>query len=610
MEFKTKFIIILLLLLFLNIAVVSANEDNSTDALTTGGTDNVPDISVNSTTVFTGESIEISFKDSNNVSLAGQNLTANIDNKDYPIFTDSEGKYDLKLDLKPNNYALKVIFKGNGTVPAINKTFNIHVLKLDSDLSPVTTTVMKGDYFYAYLKDQNGDAITGVSVKFNVNGKEYNYKTDSNGKVGFKVSFNPSTYTLNVAFAGNDYYNSVSKTLKLIVPQTSSIVIGNTRLLTNGYLRIYLKSPDQSLISKKTVKITINGKTFKKETNKEGIIVFKPNMGTGNLKITVEFEGDSKIAGSSASKTVKGIKGNVKDPLKSKIPLKNGVPDVDYMPASYVLGDGDMTYTLTKAQYRDVIKRDSYCLYLNNKLSKYTFFKSKAEPKLNHIVKREKWNVIERAINTKIVKKNKKGYWPGEITVSLKGKSYNYPEVRDIQNTGYTCGPTSSSMCSQVLRNYFNEKYLSQQSGTSPYYGSSTSGLKRALEKNHFKCTSYTKSSFNSALKQLKKGGAALIFHTWSHYVSILDISKDGKKVLVGNPSGDYDHGSHGIPTNWLTVKYMKKRFNGYDTSGLIVKLKYSLNKKTKNSVNNFYSSMGTKWVRQNTNERIPDIGK
>ena len=603
-----KSVMIISLIFLFSLTCVSA-EDNLTDTLTSDGPE-TPSISINSTTVHTGDSIEITLKDSNNESLANQNLTANIDDTDYPLFTDSQGKSNLKLDLKPNNYILKVSFKGNGTISGINQTFNINVLKSDVDLSPVTATVVSGNYFYVYLRDQNGDAITNVNVKFNVNGKNYNGDTDSSGKAGFKVSLNPSTYTLNIAFDGNDYYNAVSKSIQLIVPQTTSIVIGNTKLLTNGYLRIYLKSPNQAIISKKTVRITINGKVFTKKTNNEGIIVFKPNMGTGNLMITVEFDGTSTIAGCSASKTVKGIEGNVKNPLKSKIPLKNGVPDVDYMPASYVLADGDMKYTLTKAQYREVIKRDSYCLYLKNKLSKYTFFKSKAEPKLNHIIKREKWNVIERAINTKIVKKNKNGYWPSQITVSLKGKSYTYPEVRDIQNTGYTCGPTSASMCSQVLRNYFNEKYFSKQSGTSSYSGSSNVGLKKGLEKNHFKCTFYSKSSFNKALKQLRKGGAALIFHTWNHYIAILDISKDGKKVLVGNPSGDYNHGSHKIPTNWLTVKYMKKRFNNYDTVGLIVKLKYSLSKSTKKSVNNFYSSMGTKWTRQNTNERIPDIGK
>ena len=130
------------------------------------------------------------------------------------------------------------------------------------------------------------------------------------------------------------------------------------------------------------------------------------------------------------------------------------------MPGSYVWGDDNAKYTLKKSQYKDVLKRDSRCLFLNGKLTKYTFFKTKSHPKLNHIIKREKWNVIERAINTKLVKKNKYGYWPGSITVSLKGKSYTYPYVRDSQNSGYTCGPTSCSMCSQVLKNYVCEKYL------------------------------------------------------------------------------------------------------------------------------------------------------
>lgn len=50
-----------------------------------------------------------------------------------------------------------------------------------------------------------------------------------------------------------------------------------------------------------------------------------------------------------------------------------------------------------------------------------------------------------------------------------------------------------------------------------------------------------------------------------------------------------------------------EKMFNNYDTSGLVVKLKYNLKKSTKKSVNNYYYSMGTKWTRQNTAERIPN---
>ncbi len=622
MKNKLK-ILLILIILVLSIGIVSAGDDNSTDESllliddTIDSSDilqededkEIPVISVNSSQVHYGESIDIYLKDKNNAPITNQNLTTTIDNTSDTHLTDLQGKISLKLNFKPNNYLLNVDFRGNENFSSTNQTFDIGVLKANAKIIPVSTTVVKGNYFHVYLKSQNGSPITGEKVSFKVNGKTYTAKTNGEGKAGFKVNLAVEKYSIKIAFNGNDYFNTVSKIAEVTVVESTTITIGNTRLLTNGYLRIYLKCSNSKLISKKTVKITVGSKTFTKTSNSEGIIVFKPNTGVGTFKVTVTFEGDSHMGAAYAEKTVNGIKGDVKNPLKQKIPLKNGVPDVDLMPGSYVLADKDMTYTLTKAQYCDVIKRDSYCLYLNNKLSKYTFFKSKSQPKLNHIIKREKWNVIERAINTKIVKKNKKGYWPSKITVSLKGKSYTCSEVRDEQNTGYTCGPTSASMCTQVLRNYFNEKYLAKLAGTSSYYGSSTTGLKKALEKKNFKCTIYYKKSFNKALKQLKKGGRALVFHTWGHYVAILDISKDGKKVLVGNPSGDYDHGSHAIPTNWLTVKYMKKRFNNYDTSGLIVKLNYNLKKATKNKINYFYSSFGTKWTRQTTNERIPQIG-
>ena len=626
MNNKLKFSIILVVLLLFNIAIVSASDVNSTNTdlvsdkdtsvlsqndneLISDAVKDEPIIAINKTSIKAGDSIGITLKNSNNDPIANLNLTANINNQNYIIKTDANGAGVLKVLLKPNKYVLKVSFLGNGNYTSVNETFNVDVSKGDSNLIPISTSVIKGDYFQVYLKDGNGNPIVGGKVSFFIFDKTYTDTTDNSGVAKLKIGLNRGNYDLKVSFGGNDYYKSVSKNINLLVPIATTIEIGNARVLTNGYLRFYLKSDVLSAVSNKAVKIIINGKSYAKKTNSEGIIVFKPNAAAGTMTVTVSFAGVSGIAGCSANKTLSVIKGNVKDPFTSKIPLRNGVPDVDLMPANYVMANNDWTYTLTKAQYKQVLKRDTYSLYLTNKLPKYTFFKSKAQPKLYHIIKREKWNVIERALNTKIVLKNKYNYWPSQISASLKGKSYNYPEVRDIQNTGYTCGPTSASMCSQVLRNYVNEKQLAKLAGSTSYSGSSTSGLKRALEKNHFKCTYYYKSSYNKAINALKKGGCALIFHTWGHYVSILDISADGKKVLVGNPSGDYDTGSHDIPTNWLTVGYMKSMFNNYDTSGLIVKLKYSLSKATIKKIKYFYLSMGANWDRHNTDERIPDIG-
>lgn len=604
-----KFIIVCAILSVFFMTAVSAHE-NITDDADYLHTIETPSISINATQVYTGDSIAISLRDSNNSGIAKQNLTANIAKKNYLLSTDDNGAVGLKLNFTAKKYVLNVVFMGSEKYAPINQSFNVNVVKLPTTVSPVNTTVLRYKYFYTYLNDTYGNPISDANVTFELNGKSYFSTTDAAGRAGLKISLKDDAfYLMNIYFAGNKYYEAISRNVTLCVPAVTTMVIGNNKLLTNGYLRVYLRSTSTTAIDKKTIKLKIGNKTYSKTTNSEGIVIFKPHMSAGSYTISAFYGGTSTAYGSNDTKTVSCIVGNTKSPLKNKIKLVNGMPDIDVMPKNYVMADENFTYSLLKAQYKEVIKRDSHTLYLTKKLSKYVFFKTKYETGLNHIIVREKWNVIERAINTKIVLKNKYNYWPGTVTVSLKGKSYTYAQVRDVQNTGYTCGPTSSSMCTQFLRSYVNEAQLARVSGTTYYDGSYTSGLKKGLEKYNFKCSYYYKSSFDKAINELKKGGRALVFHTWNHYVAILDISADGKYVLVGNPSGDYDTGSHSIPTNWMTVDYMKKMFNNYDTSGLIVKLKYSLSSSKKTQLKNIYSSMGTGWVAGNTNERIPQIG-
>ena len=563
-----------------------------------------------SNNVITSNYLSAYLKDFNGNPISGAVVSFNIVGKTYNAKTDSNGLAKFRIGLAAKNYSVKLFFNGNNYYNSTSNSFTLTVSKADVKLTYLSDTVIKSNYFKAYLKDSKGNPISGECLAFTVSGKTYHAKTDSNGLAKLKIGLAIKTYPFKVSYAGNKFYKAAAKDLTLIVPYTTSISIGNSKLLTNGFLRIYLKSDYKTAITNKDVVIEANNAKFTKKTSSEGFISFKPSLSAGKYTISVKFAGTRYIMGSSSSKTVDCVKGDPLNPFESKIPLVNGVPNIDYMIGGYVWADENGQYTLTKDQYKSVIQRDSYCLYLNGALSKYTFFKSKDEPNYQHIVKREKWNVIEREINTKIVKANKYNYWPDSVTVNLKGKQYSYSEVRDEQNTGYTCGPTSASICSQALRNYYNEAYLSNLAGTTYEDGSSTSGLKKALDQNNMQCTYFYKSSWNTALSELSKGNCALIFHTWYHYVAIIDISADGKKVLVVNPSGDYDHGSHSIPTNWVSTNYMYNQFNDYDTSSLIVKLKYSLSASTKNTVNNFYSSMGTNWNRHNVNERVPQIGK
>ena len=468
-----------------------------------------------------------------------------------------------------------------------------------SDLTVTTTSnyVNLGNKYTMYLYDQKNHVVAGKKLTITFNGKTYKRTTASDGRFTVPVNIDKSYVTLKVSYNGDSKYNAFSKNIKVKVEKTVSIDIANNKLLTKGYLRIYLHGP-LSKIAKKKITVKVGNKAFKKKTDAEGNLIIKPKVAAKKHWVEVIYKN------LKTSKKIKCVKGNVINPFKKVVPTVKGVPDVDRMTKNFVMGYGNAKYYLKNVHYFEVMDRDSYSLFMYGKMSKYTFFKTKTAPNTYHILKREKWNVIEREIFTIVVKKNQYDYWPKTIAVDLEGRSYTYSEVRDIQNTGYTCGPTSASVCTQVLKNFHTEKYFQKWGRVTD--GINIPDLKDILEDN--KCSAYyfyDGSSFDNAIKQLSKG-AALIAFLPNHYVAIIDVSPDGDKVLVSNSYGSYDVGCRDIPTNWVSVKKLKSKFAGV---GLVVKPSYKLSNSVKKEVKRCFYSMGGGWTRQNVNERIPNIG-
>lgn len=565
------------------------NEDNAAE----NKTKTAPKISIKTSKLKSRDTLIILLKNPDNTPLKNKKVSLLIDGRNMTLKTNKNGEAHAKLLLLPKKYKITIQFFGDDDSNAASKKFTLKVSKMSTKIKTYANYVVRKNKLYIYLIGSDWKGVSKRKVVLKFNKKTYTKTSNKNGRVGLKISLPIGKYSISAKFKGDKYFSKSSKKFKFYVARSSRFYIGNRKLLKNGYLRIYLKDSSKKAISNKEMTIRIGSKKFVKRTNSEGIIRLKVDLPVKNHTVVVKY---GKY---SVNKRLACINDTVKDPLKYNIPLVAGAPDLDYMPGSYVMGDGSATYTLKRSQYREVLQRDSYCLFLNNRLSRYVFFKTKSHPKLNHVIKREKWNVIEREINKKIVKKNKYGYWPGQITVSIKGKSYKYSEVRDVQNTGYTCGPASGSVCTQVLRNYICEKYLAKISKTDRK-GTQPQKLAKALSRNNFTCTYFWGDSFKIGLNELKKGGCALVFHAQDHYVSILDISPNGKKVLVSNSYGSYDN----IPTKWVSVSYMNKKFGHYDTS-LVVRLNYTLSESKKNSINCFYNSMGTKWNRHGPNSQI-----
>ena len=101
----------------------------------------------------------------------------------------------------------------NGTTD--DQTVSVEINKLNTTVMVGNVTGVGGSSvnLTATLTDSNGNALSGKTVTFYVNGKSYTATTDSNGvaKVSFTVKEDAGTYPVTVSFPGdNTYLNCTS----------------------------------------------------------------------------------------------------------------------------------------------------------------------------------------------------------------------------------------------------------------------------------------------------------------------------------------------------------------------------------------------------------------
>ena len=551
-------------------------------------------IAIGATKIKTVDTLKLSVKDVNGKLLKNKKLVVGIHSKRYYVTTNSKGIATIDVNLPSKTYKLTVSFAGDDKYKPAYRAYSVTAYKIKTKISSFRNVIIKNRHLTAFLTTNHNQVIAGKKIVLRIFGKNYYRVSNKGGKISLKIGYTPSNYNLLLKFYGDRFYKPGMKKVNFYSFDKNTLELGNKKLITKGYLRIYLKEMPVKYLSDKDIQIKIGKKVYNKKTDQEGVIVLKPNLKAGTHEINLKF------SDYSISRKINCYDGDVKHPTKEIVDMVNGVPDVDVMPGNFIMANNNGVYTLAQWQYEPVMKRDSFCLYLYKKLTRYTFFASKSNPTYFHIIQREKWNVIEKEVNRQLVDANEHGYWPSEVTVDLRGKWYTYPYVRDPQDTEYTCGPTSCSMCSQALRNYYCESHLAALSGTGSE-GTGTPGMVYAMECHEFWCTYYYRSTLDHALYELGQGGCALVFHTRDHYISILDISDDGNDVLVSNSYGEW----YDIPTGWISVDYLRTRYYKSYDDALIVYLSYHISDYTGYQLNSYYHSMGSGWAVHNTDENI-----
>ena len=166
-----------------------------------------------------GDTFEITLKDDNNGStLANKSVYFLVNNKITDTYTDENGSAKFLLNLSKGTYDLKVFLNESG----YKKTHGYKkILVLSKPVSTVKGTDLKA---YAGIKktfkvtlNAYGMPISGRKVKFVLNKKTYNARTNANGQASITVYLSKGTYTVKYYYAGEHNIKASSGKAKITV---------------------------------------------------------------------------------------------------------------------------------------------------------------------------------------------------------------------------------------------------------------------------------------------------------------------------------------------------------------------------------------------------------
>ena len=222
------------------------------------------------------------------------------------------------------DYGMVIKNYGNGTIAYGGEDFRYNVVNcsglINNDDKFKTKTIIsastvsmfykEGKYLISTLKDGSGNPMVGIKISIKLNGKTYTKTTNNKGQVKLLLSsLIPQNYTATITYAGNNFYQKVSKSVKVVVkkatPKLSAANKAFKRKLRTKKYTVTLKNHKGTVLKSYKLTLRVKGKTFTAKTNSKGKATFKiTNLSRkGTFKAVIKYAGNKYYK--KISKTVK-----------------------------------------------------------------------------------------------------------------------------------------------------------------------------------------------------------------------------------------------------------------------------------------------------------------
>ncbi|WP_406536924.1 hypothetical protein [Methanobrevibacter sp.] len=241
-------------------------------------------------TTITGEDVvnygevclPVNFLDDSGNNLSDTEVYFIVNDLGYKIKTDKNGVGLFNVNLKAGSYDVMAVNPLSGE----NKTFSLIFVSTISS-SNLVKYYKGSEKFKATFKDENGNLLKNTKIKFTINGKTYNVKTNMRGVASLSINLKPGKYTITVLNT-----KTGEKITKKITVKTT-IISKNKKAKVNKKINYQVKilKTNGKIAKKVTVKFKINKKTYKIKTNAKGIALLNIKLKKGKYTVSTTYNG-------------------------------------------------------------------------------------------------------------------------------------------------------------------------------------------------------------------------------------------------------------------------------------------------------------------------------
>ena len=221
--------------------------------------------------------------------LANAIVTFNINGVFYNRVSNENGTARLNINLYPNTYIITSMYNDLQVSNIIN------VIKSNSSISGDDAYIINNvnSNYTVTLVDIKGNPIVSGVVYFKYNNKEVTAITNSEGKATITISnLEKGDYNMIYGFNGYAGYNASQSSSVLHIVNSTTILIGKDLNMVYGdgsKFNVTLTDVDGNPLSNKNITFIINGQTYTRGTDSNGVASININLNPGNYVISYSY---------------------------------------------------------------------------------------------------------------------------------------------------------------------------------------------------------------------------------------------------------------------------------------------------------------------------------